>query len=134
MSTDPYAGATDARDRLEQLRRDAHRAADEAARLAAHIEQSTYAAWSPGREVRVTVGPDALIQRVEFTAGAPRSGPRSLAAATLDAHRRALTLLRASVEDAVADAPASVGDLAGAVADAARTMLPSDEPRYDGGR
>src|SRR5690606_8927990 len=58
--TDADLGA--ARDRLAQLQREAHAAAAETAQLAARLEQETYSAWSRGREVRVTVGADALIQ------------------------------------------------------------------------
>ncbi|WP_444662413.1 YbaB/EbfC family nucleoid-associated protein [Cellulomonas sp. CW35] len=126
---DPYAPLVDARERLRQLQRDAHETAVETARIAARIEQATYSAWSAGREVRVTLGPDALIQGVEFTPHAMRTAPRALAAATMDAHRRAVALLRASVDEAVREAPASVGDLSGAVAAAAHEMLPAaDEP------
>lgn len=135
MIVDQHAQLVDARDRLKRLQQEAHQAAADAARTAARIEQTTYAAWSAGREVRVTLGPDALIQRVEFTPTAMRTAPRALAAATMDAHRRAVALLRAAVDEAVREAPASVGDLSGAVAAAARTMLPaSDEAGHDDGR
>lgn len=118
-----------ARDRLDKLRREAHEAAAETALIAARLEQETYSAWSRGREVRVAVGPDALIQDVEFTPGAVTKSPRVLAAATLDAHRRALELLRAAVENVVSTTPGSVRGLGDEILGSARTILPvSDDP------
>lgn len=123
METDARLFA--ARDRLAQLQYEAHAAAEETALIAARIEQEVYSAWSRGREVRVTVGPDALIQGVEFTPGATTKSPRSLAAATLDAHRRALELLRMTVEDVVGSIPGSAHGLADDILGSARTMLPA---------
>ncbi|MBT0994541.1 YbaB/EbfC family nucleoid-associated protein [Cellulomonas sp. DKR-3] len=131
---DPQARVVDARDRLKQLQLEAHQAAAETARTAARIEQRTYAAWSAGREVRVTLGPDALLQGVQFTPHAMRTPPRALAAATMDAHRRAVALLRAAVDEAVGEAPASVGDLSAAVAAAAHAMLPAADESPDAER
>ena len=116
-----------ARDRLARLRQETHAAAAETALIAARLEQETYSAWSRGREVRVTVGPDALIQGVEFTPGAMTKSPSSLAAATLDAHRRALEMLRASVEDTVSTIPGSAQGLADEILDSARAMLPAPD-------
>ncbi|WP_146804747.1 hypothetical protein [Cellulomonas persica] len=63
---------------------------------------------------------------------ADRPGGRGARDATVDAHRRAVALLRASVDEAVRAARPSVGDLGGAAAGAARTMLPAaDEPTRD---
>lgn len=114
-----------ARDRLAQLRQEAHEAAAETALIAARIEQQTYSAWSRGREVRVMVGPDALIQDVQFTRGAVTQSPKALAAAVLDAHRRALELLRSTVEEVVGTVPGSAHGLADEILGSARVMLPS---------
>jgi len=122
-----------ARDRLARLRQEAHAAAAKTALIAARIQQQTYSAWSRGREVRVTVSPDALIQGVEFTPGAMTKSPESLAAATLDAHRRALELLRSTVEDVVSTTPGSAQGLADEILGSARSMLPAPtEPGREG--
>ncbi|MBW8763953.1 MAG: hypothetical protein JF592_15450 [Microbacterium sp.] len=125
------ARLTAARERLEKLRQEAHSAAEETALIAARIEQTTYSAWSRGREVRITIGPDALIQGAEFTEDAMTRSPRSLAAATMDAHDRAIALLRSSVEVAVGAASHSVQGLADTVLSEAEAMLSSAEPRPD---
>lgn len=125
------ASLMSARERLDHLRREAHVAAAEAALIAARIAQATCSAWSRGREVRITVGPDGLVQDAEFTEDALELTPRALAAATLAAHDGALALLRAAVEDAVAAAPPSVRSLADEVAAGARSALPAAEPWRD---
>lgn len=127
MSMEADARLFAARDRLDQLRREAHEVAEETALIAARLEQETYSAWSRGREARVTVGPDALIQDVEFTSGAVTKSPKALAAATLDAHRRALELLRAAVENVVSTTPGSAHGLGDEILGSARTMLPASE-------
>lgn len=122
---------TQARDRLARLRQEAHEVAAETARIAERVAQTTYTAFSRGREVSVTVGPDALVRRVSFTDDQVTLSPRALAAATLDAHGRAIAMLRSSIEDAALSAPSSVRALAGTVLAEADRMLPSEQSRDD---
>lgn len=93
--------------------------------------RSTHPAASRGREVRVTVGGDALIRRVESTDGGITLSPRALAAATLDAHRRGAALLHSVVEDAAGSAPDSVRPLSDMVRGEADRMLPAEHTRDD---
>ncbi|MFT4157003.1 MAG: YbaB/EbfC family nucleoid-associated protein [Microbacterium sp.] len=130
MSMDPDGRLTEARDRLARLRAEAHAVAAETALIAERIGQATYSGVSRGREVRVTVGADALIQRVEFTEDSLALSPRSLSAATMDAHAHAIAALRAAVEDVVATAPDSVRGLADAISAEARQILPSSHQTW----
>jgi len=123
---------TAARDRLARLRAEAHATAADAADIAARLAQQSYSAWSARRSVRVTVGADALVQGVEFTEAAVGMAPRALAAATLDAHRRALALLRATVEETVSTGTATDPAIGSTILVGARDMLPAPEqPRLD---
>lgn len=124
-----------ARDRLKKLQREAEEAATDSAQLAGRLASQSHRAWSRGRDVQVTVGSDGLVQGVDFTGKAMNLSPRMLAAATLDAHQKALVALRQSVEEAVEEAPHSVHGLGGAIlADLHRVIPVKDDPSDDGRR
>ncbi|MDT0156252.1 YbaB/EbfC family nucleoid-associated protein [Microbacterium sp. ARD32] len=116
-----------ARDRLAQLQREAEAAAADSAQLADRLASRSYRAWSRGRDVQVTVGADGLVQGVEFTGDAMTLSPRMLAAATLDAHEKALVVLRESVEEEVAQAPDSFSGLRGAILADLHRVIPVDD-------
>lgn len=100
-----------ARERLEQLREQTHRAARETQEFAQRLEEREYVGWSGRREVGVRVGSDGLIRDVEFTRSAPTMSPATLSRLTMEAHDRALLALRDAVDELAAESLPSAPEL-----------------------
>lgn len=107
--SDPFL---EAREEMERLREQAHRSADEATEFAARIEQREYTGHSRRREVSVRVGSDGLVRDITFARSAPATSPARLGQALIEAHDRALLLLRDTVDELAAEAFPTSPDLA----------------------
>ncbi|WP_261166467.1 YbaB/EbfC family nucleoid-associated protein [Microbacterium sp. Marseille-Q6965] len=118
-------GMLAARQRLEQLRQEAHRAAQESQAFAQNLEAREHVGWSSRREVRVRVGSDGLIRDVEFTPSAPSLSPATLSRLTMEAHDRALLALRDAVDELAAHALPSSPELSTLMSASYHQSIPS---------
>lgn len=87
---DAWAQIEKAKAQLQETVDQVGRQADDLSRMNAELQASTIEKWSPRREVRVVIGPDGLIQDLEFSAGAPQLTPLALARAVQHAHDAAV--------------------------------------------
>ncbi len=102
----------EARDEIERLRTDAHRAANEAAEFATRLQSREYSGSSRRREVTVRVGADGLVRDIAFARSAPSTMPARLGQAVVEAHDRALLALRDAVDELAAESFPNSPDLA----------------------
>jgi len=88
---DAWAHIERAKAQLQQTVDQVGRQADDLVRMNEELQASTIEKWSPRREVRVVLGPDGLIQDLEFSPSAPQSTtPLALARAVQHAHDAAV--------------------------------------------
>lgn len=82
--------------------------AADAAAIQAEIDATTVSVWSPGREVRVTIGASGLLRDVEYSTRSEAVSNQALSRLTLATLRQALLTLA----ERVAEASTARGDTA----------------------
>jgi hypothetical protein len=99
--------------------------------IQAEIDATTVSVWSPGHEVRVTVGSTGLLRDLEFTARSETLGNQALGRLTLATLKTALlTLAERIAEAADTSADPAIGS---AIAGEYRAGLSDSASRLGGG-
>lgn len=116
-SSDNFLGQSEARRELRarQLAANKERART-ASTIQANIDATSASVWSRGREVRVTVAANGLLQNVEYAEKADGMNASTLASLTLTTIRQAMAEVQVKIDEIVEEAAPATADGAGVAA------------------
>ena len=113
-STDNILGQSEARRALRARQIEANKErARTASTIQANIDATSASAWSRGREVKVTVAANGLLQNVEYAEKADGMNAATLAALTLATIRQAMAEVQVKIDEIVDEAAPATADGAG---------------------
>lgn len=117
FSSDSILGQSEARRALRARQVEANKErARTASTIQANIDATSASAWSRGREVKVTVAANGLLQNVEYAEKADGMNASTLAALTLTTIRQAMAEVQAKIDEIVEVAAPASADAAGVAA------------------